>query len=468
MNKEPIELLLTHGLIVTQDDQRQIIEDGAIAVREGRIVALGSSGEITPHYQPREIVDVTDQIVFPGLINNHNHLFQVSTKGLGEDMPVHEWVGAVTAPTAIHIRPQEIYTFCLTGCLEQIHCGVTTLLDMSYRAHSFSLHERNIQAIRDSGLRGRYTTIISDFGEEYGIFPELIMPIEWFLDEYTKLLAKYPPEDRMAVWMAIGAPWTISDHGIKETLAFANQAGIPISIHINENEIDNQLSQRRYGKNIVPALDEIGFLSPDILAVHCVISDETDIDLLARNDVKISYNPVSNMYLGSGIPPMIKMSQAGLTIGIGTDGAGSNNSLDMIESMKTAALLQKVAACDASVVDAQKILDWATRDAARSIWLEEEIGSLEVGKRADMFVMAANSARNVPIHDPVATLVYSSGKENVIMTIVDGKILMKDGAILHLDEQAILNQCQIAALELADRCGSNGDLPRSYRPRRLQ
>lgn len=462
---ESIDLLLTHGLIVTQDDERTLIDDGAIAIRAGQIVALGPTAALLPRYAPKDSLNVEGSAVFPGLINTHIHLFQTGAKGLGEDMAVQEWVRVVTAPTAIQIDPTEMYLFDLTGCLEQIHCGVTTLIDMSYAAHTFELHDANIKAIRDSGLRGRYTTIISDFGEEYGVLPQLIKPIDRFLAEYTALLQKYPADDRMAVWLAIGAPWTVTDHGLVEARAFATRAGIPVVMHINENEIDNDLSQQRHGQNIIPYLDEVGFLGSDVLAIHCVVMDETDISLLARHGVKVAYNPLSNMYLGSGIAPIMQMIQAGLTVSVGTDGAASNNSLDMIESLKIAALLQKVAARNAAVVDAQTALDWATREAAKTLGLAHEIGSLEVGKKADLFVLAANSAKITPAHDPVATLIYSSGEENVVATIANGKILMRDRVIQHLDEAAILKQCQAAATSLADRCGSNQKLKRNWRPK---
>lgn len=458
MKPQSVDLLLKHGLLVTQDDERQIIVDGAIAIGAGRIAAIGPTSELAHRYQAQETVDLSDKIVFPGLINTHTHLFQVGTKGLGEDLPVQGWVEAVTAPTAIHITPDEMYLFCLTGCLEQIHCGVTTLVDMSYCAHSFALHEYNIQALRDSGLRGRYTSIISDFGEEYGVLPALIRPIDWFIREYTRLHEVYPAGDRLAVWMAIGAPWTVTDHGLKEALAYSKSTAAPMVMHINENEVDNQLFQQRHNLNIVPYLAEIGFLRPELLAVHCVVTDETDIQLYRQHDVKISHNPVSNMYLGSGIAPVIEMASAGLTISLGVDGAGSNNSQDMIESLKIAALLQKVAHKNAAVVNAQQVLDWATRDGARALGLQDEIGSLETGKRADLFVMALNSAKITPLHDPVASLVYSSGQEDVVMTIANGKVLMRDRIIQHLDEADILRRCQSAALALAGRCGSNSRL----------
>jgi 5-methylthioadenosine/S-adenosylhomocysteine deaminase len=204
-------------------------------------------------------------------------------------------------------------------------------------------------------------------------------------------------------------------------------------------------------------------LRPDLLAIHCVVTDDEDIALYRQHDVKISHNPVSNMYLGSGIAPMVKMARAGLTIGLGVDGAGSNNSQDMVETLKVAALVQKAAAQDASVIDAQTVLDWATLGGARALGLADSLGSLEPGKCADLFVVAPNSARIIPIHDPVASLVYSGGVENVLMTVANGKILMRDGVIQHVDEAETLRRCQQAALDLAGRCGSNRKVRRSWK-----
>jgi 5-methylthioadenosine/S-adenosylhomocysteine deaminase len=350
----------------------------------------------------------------------------------------------------------------LTGCLEAIRSGVTTLVDMSYAAHTFALHDANIRAMRDSGLRGRYSSIISDFGEEYGVLPALIKPIEKFLGEYETLLERHSLGDRMGIWLAIGAPWTVTDRGMAATRAFANRTGTPLVMHILENDVDNRLCQQRNGVNIVPYLAETGFLGPDLLAIHCVAVDDADIALFARHGVKVSYNPVSNMYLGSGIPPMLRLAAAGLTIGVGTDGAGSNNTQDMIESLKFAALLQKVAARDASVIDAQTILDWATRGGAEILGLADDIGTLEAGKRADLFVLSRRSPKIVPAHDPVASLIYSAGEADVSATIAGGRVLMRDGILQHIDEADVLARCQIAAQALADRCGSNSRLARRW------
>ncbi len=459
---EYVDTLFTHGLIVTQDEQRTIIADGALAVRDGRILAVGSTEELNAQTTALETINLKGDALFPGLINTHTHLFQTGVKGLGEDMPVQEWVHAVTAPTAAHINPEEAYLFALTGCLEHIHCGVTTLVDMSYAVTSMDVHDRYIAAILESGLRGRYSSIISDYGD-FGIPSQLLKPIDTFLAETTELLAEYPGDDRMGIWLAIGAPWVATDEAIRNTRTFATNTGTFLTMHLNENRIDNDLMQQRHGLDAIPYLEKIGFLGPDFLAIHCVVMSEEEIELLARRDVKVSYNPVSNMYLGSGIAPMVRMAEAGITISIGVDGAGSNNSQDMIESLKMAALLQKVGHEDAAVIDAQTVLDWATRDAAIVMGMSDKIGSLETGKKADMFVLSRNSAKIVPAHDPVSTLVYSSGQENVSLTMVDGHILMRDNQIQHLDEGDILQRSQTTALDLANRCQSNQKVTRHWR-----
>lgn len=458
----PIDLLLTHGVIVTQNAERALIPDGAVAIAGDTIIDVGPTAELTARYAPAQTLNVAGSAVFPGLVNVHTHLFQTGVKGLGEDMAVQEWVHVVTAPTAAHITAEAAYLFAINGCLEHIRCGATTLVEMSYAVPAFELHQAYIQAILDSGLRGRYSSIISDFGD-FGLPPEILKTVDDFLDETRRLQAQYPLDDRMGIWLAIGAPWVATDHAIRRTRAFATETGTFLTMHLNENEIDNELMQRRHGLDAIAYLEDIGFLGPDFLAIHCVVMTPAEIELLARRGVKVAYNPASNMYLGSGIAPMVQMARAGITVGMGVDGAGSNNSQDMIETLKLGALLQKVGARNAAVIDAQTVLDWATLGGAEILGMRDKIGSLEAGKKADLFVLALNSPKIVPAHDPVATLVYSAGEENVIHTIAGGKLLMKDRVMQHIDEADILRRSQRAALALADRSGSNRKLTRHWR-----
>ncbi len=204
----------------------------------------------------------------------------------------------------------------------------------------------------------------------------------------------------------------------------------------------------------MPFLEEVGFWGPDVLAVHCVRLEPEDIEILVHHDVKISHNPISNMYLGSGAAPIVELRRAGLTVGLGTDGAASNNSQDMIETCKCAGLVQKMAHRDPSAITAADVLDMATIDGARAIGQGKRLGSLEAGKQADLFIYDPYQPRSVPVLDPVASLVFSAGPEGVVTTVVAGKVLLEKRQITTVDEAALLRECQEAAHALAKRAGT--------------
>jgi 5-methylthioadenosine/S-adenosylhomocysteine deaminase len=451
-----IDLLVEHALVVTQNDRRDVIEDGAVAVQGGRLVAVGRTTEVAAQYTATKTLHARKRALFPGLINTHTHLFQSAVKGLGEDMDVQDWVQAVTFPTAVSMSAEEVYLATLVSCLENLRSGATTVVDFMYPLGDPALHEAVIRAMLDSGLRGRYTRMVNDAGAEAGISPALIHPAEKCLAHAAELIERYPASvgGRLEIGLAVGAIWGISEAALRQTRHFASQHGVPITMHINESPFDNRSSVERFGRATIPMLAHTGLLGPDLLAVHCVHMTDGDIALFAAHDVKISYNAVSNMYLGSGIPPICQMTQAGLTIALATDGAGSNNNQDMLETLKFSALLQKVAAQDASAVSAQTAVDWATRGGAQALGRAAEIGSIEVGKRADFFIMDPYTPKAIPVHDPLATLVYSAGQANVVTTVVDGRVLLEDGVFQQLDEMALLVETQRAAQNLAQRCGT--------------
>jgi 5-methylthioadenosine/S-adenosylhomocysteine deaminase len=451
-----VDLLVQHALVITQNEQREVIEDGALAVLGGRLAAVGPTAGVAAQFTAPKIIDARRRALFPGLVNTHTHLFQAAVKGLGEDMGVEQWVQAVTFPTAVTMSPEEVYLLSLVSCLEILRSGATTVVDFMYPVSDPALHEAVIRALLDSGLRGRYSRMVNDTGEQAGILPQLIQPADEALAHAAELIERYHGggNDRMEVGLSVGSVWGITESGLQATRRFADEYHAPITMHINESKYDNASARERFGRATVPMLAHTGLLGPDLLAVHCVHMTDEDIALFARHDVKISYNAVSNMYLGSGIPPMIKLAQAGLAISLGTDGAGSNNNQDMLETLKFSALLQKVAAEDASVVRAQTAVDWATRGGAKALGLEAEIGSLEPGKRADFFLVDPYTPKATPVHDPLATLVYSAGQANVVTTVVDGQVLLEDGVFQQLDEAAVLLEAQRAAQNLARRSGT--------------
>lgn len=451
-----VDLLVQHALIITQDDQRRSIDDGALAVRGDRIVALGSTAEVTAAYTAPRVIDATGRALFPGLLNIHTHLFQAAVKGLGEDMPVEQWVQAVTFPTAAVITPEEAYLLALVSCLENLRSGATTVMDFMYGMRDPALHDAVIQAMLDSGLRGRYTRTIVDAGADMGIPPTMLQPAEEALAHAQALQAKYngAGEGRLDIGLAIGVIWAMTEPGLRAVRRVADATGMTITMHVNETPFDNVSAQQHWGRDTIPMLAETGVLGPDFIAVHCVHMTDADIDLFTRHNVRIAYNAVSNMYLGSGIAPITRLAADSLTIGLATDGSGSNNCQDMLETLKFSALLQKVGRMDPSCVLAQQALDWATRGGAAALGLGDQIGALAPGMKADFFLANPFTPKAIPVHDPVATLVYSAGQANVETVVVAGRVLMEGGVFIHLDEAKILRDAQRAAQNLAQRAGT--------------
>ena len=450
-----VDLVIHHAHIFTQNDRRDVIKDGALAIKNGIIQAVADDASVTTAYNATRVIDAGGQAVFPGFVNTHTHLFQSSVKGLGEDLALGDWLRQVTVPTSQAMNADEMYVFALLSCIENIRSGATTIHEFSYPLPTPEMHEATVRAMQASGLRGRYSRGIGDGGEQFGNSPRFIRPIEFSLDHVRALHASTSsPGSIVDIGIAIGIIWGMTEHGLRSIRAFANETGLPISMHVNEVPFDGECSMIAWGKHTVPMLEHTGLLAPDFLAVHCVYMTPEDIATFTKYKVSVSYNAVSNMILGSGIPPIIDMMRAGINICIATDGSGSNNSNDMLESLKFSALLQRAACRDASVVTAPIALDWATRNGAQAMGYLNKIGSLEPGKCADLFVFNAATAKATPQHDPIATLVHSSGPANISTVIVNGRVLLDEGRLLLVDEPRLIQQAQEMAIALSKRCGT--------------
>jgi 5-methylthioadenosine/S-adenosylhomocysteine deaminase len=282
------------------------------------------------------------------------------------------------------------------------------------------------------------------------------------LADARRLVDTYGPQRE---WLAPGATWALEVESLKATRALAAERGLHLSLHTDEVTYDSEESLRRFGMRTLPFLESIGFLGPDILHAHCVQLTEDDCQIMARHGGAVSYNPVSNMYLGSGVPPIPRLLELGVRVSLGADGAASNNSQDMLEALKVAALLPKVAHRDPSIFTAPDSLRIATSGGAASLG-RADFGTLGVGKRADLFVFDPRHAKSIPVHDPVSTLVYSSGEVNVRTTVVGGRVVLEDGRITGLDEAALLAEAQALAEELAERAGTRARLTGRWLRRR--
>jgi 5-methylthioadenosine/S-adenosylhomocysteine deaminase len=435
------DLLIAGGTVVSARPDG-LVTNGSIAIRGTSIESIG------PLVDAERTIDATGMLIFPGLVNTHTHLYQTLLKGLGDDLPLMDWLDACTLPSLPHLTPRMCYVAAALGCIESLRSGCTTIFDYMVDTASVEIYDAILQAFADVGIQGILGRGLRDRQAE-----NVILDLPSFGEQVAdcmRLLDRYGPE---RVWLAPGATWAMEPESLLATRRMANDRGARISLHTDEVVFDSEESLRRFGQRTLPYLDSIGFLGPDVLHAHCVQLTEQDCAILARHGGKVSYNPVSNMYLGSGVPPIPRLLDLGVTVGLGADGAASNNSQDMLEALKVGALLPKVAARDPSVFTAGDALRLATSGGAAALG-RSDFGTLEVGMRADLFIFDPLHAKSVPVHDPVSTLVYSSGEANVMSTIVGGRVVLDHGRVTGVDEAAILREAQQLADELAALAGT--------------
>ena len=447
-----VDLLISGGMIVTARPDGLTIADGGIAIQGERIVALGARAEIEAQFQAARTIDATGQIIFPGLVDTHTHLYQTLLKGLGDDLPLMEWLDACTLPSIPHLTARMCYVAAALGCIESLRSGCTTIFDYMIDHSDPEVYDAILQAFDDVGIQGVLGRGLRDRQAENVRVP--LPPIESQLADCVRLVDQY---GSARVWLAPGATWALEADSLKATRQLADQRGLRLSLHTDEVLFDSAESMRRFGMRTLPFLDSIGFLGPDILHAHCVQLSEEDCQILARHDGKVSYNPVSNMYLGSGVPPIPRLLELGVTVSLGADGAASNNSQDMIEALKIGALLPKVAHRDPAIFTAPDALRVATSGGAKAMG-RDDFGWLEAGKRADLFIFDPLHAKSIPVHDPVSTLVYSSGQVNVRTTVVGGRVVLDDRRIVGVAEESILREAQTLAEELSVTAGTREQL----------
>lgn len=448
------DLLIKNAYAVTMNKSRQILDNAGIAVLEDKIVEIGASGEIESKYAADKTIDAKGKFVFPGFVSTHTHLFQVLLKGLGRDKPLLEWLDSSVRRALCKIDKECCYYAAMTGCIEAIRTGTTTVLDYMYCHGQEDLDSSVMQAFKDIGIRGilgRGNTKTDNFPKEFAC--EHNETEEMFLAEVERLALEYRGHSRLSVAIAPGVVWDVSDDGFKKIRELANRLKIPITMHLVETEDDDEYSLRAKGMKTVPFLEKMGILGPDFIGVHCVHMTEEDIALFKKYDVKVSHNPVSNMILASGIAPVPEFIRAGITVSLAFDGAASNDTQDMLEVIKTAALQHKAATRNAAAVSASDVLEMATLGGAKAVLMEERIGSLEAGKKADLFVYNPINARSIPVLDPVSAIVYSSGQANVETSVIDGRVVLENGRITNADEEEILFRTQQLAVELIRKAG---------------
>jgi 5-methylthioadenosine/S-adenosylhomocysteine deaminase len=429
-----VALLVTNGTVVTMDAGRRVIANGAVAVDAGRIVATGTAAEIKAAHAGRETLDAGGGIVLPGLINAHTHAPMVLFRGVADDLRLMEWLQKYIFPAeAKTVTPEMVRVGTRLAALEMIQSGTTTFADMYY------FEEEIGRAARAAGLRAVLGQTIIGFPVADARTPaEGLARAESFLREFAgdELITAVP---------APHAPYTVDEATLRAIRDLADRYRVPVLTHLAETEDEVTMLREKYRLTPTAWLESVGFLGPRVVAAHGVWLTDADIEIVRRTGAAISHNPESNMKLASGVAPVPKYLAAGVRVGLGTDGAASNNDLDMFEAMRQAALLHKLASKDPRTLPAAAVLEMATIGGARALGLDGRVGSLEPGKRADLIVVAMDGARQTPMYAPVSHLVYVARGGDVRDTVVNGRVLMRDRRVRTLDERVVLADARAIA-----------------------
>lgn len=426
-------ILIKNAIILNPGENDCLKTTSSLLIKDDIIAEIGDN--ITE--KADKVIDGEGKILMPGLINTHTHLSMTLFRGLADDLSLDTWLNDYIWPVEAHLNGYYCYIGALLGAVELIKSGTTTFSDMYFYMEDVA------RAVDEAGLRAVLSYGMIDFADEEKRRAEIAANVDLFKN------CNNAAEGRIKVFFGPHAPYTASKELLDEVRDLASKFNTGIHIHVAETQKEVEDILEQTGKRPFEYLDDIGFLGPNVVAAHAVWLSEEEIDIIMDREVKISHNPCSNMKLASGISPVANMLSHDICVSIGTDGASSNNNLDLIEEMKTASLLQKVATLDPKVLTSEETLAMATINGARTLGLENEIGSIEVGKKADLILIDTDEANMTPDSSCISSnVVYAAKGSNVDTTICNGKILMENRKLTTLDEEEIYKKARAAIVEL--------------------
>jgi 5-methylthioadenosine/S-adenosylhomocysteine deaminase len=423
---EKLDLLIRNGTILTMDPENTVFEKGIIGIHGNTISYVGTNED--KGFQAKQIIDAKGGLVLPGLINGHTHAAMSLFRGLADDLPLMEWLNNYIFPAEKRLDSDFVFTGTLLACAEMILSGTTTFCDM------YLFEEEVARASKQAGMRSLVGEVLYDFeSPNYG-------PVEKGLKYAEDLIQAWEGDPLVSIAVEPHTLFTCSPELLSASHELATKYGVPLIIHVAEtrNEVDD--IKKRYGKRPIEHLDSLGILGPHLIAVHCVHLQEDEIQLLAEHQVKVIHNPESNMKLASGIAPIPDMLAKQVTVGLGTDGCASNNNLDLFAEMDTAAKLHKLNTMDTTVMDALTVLRMATVEGARALGLGDIVGSIELGKKADIIIVDTNKPHLTPLYNPVSHLVYAARGNDVSHSIINGRLVMEERRLLTLDFSEIMKK----------------------------
>jgi len=421
-----ITLQINARWIITVDSDNSVLENHALIIQHDKIIDILPQQE-ADKYQAERCIELNDHALLPGFINAHTHAAMSLLKGLADDLPLEEWLNEHIWPAeAALANSQFVHDGSALAIAEMIRGGTTCFNDMYF------FIDQTAAVAAQSGIRANIGIPVIDF------------PTRWAknLDEYiSKGLAvrdQFSAESLLSFSFAPHAPYTVSDHSLKRIQPLMDELGLSMHIHAHETADEVKQSLATHGQTPISRLNQLGLLGPDFISVHMTELNDEDIQLLVEHGVHVVHCPESNLKLASGFCPVIKLLKAGINVAIGTDGSASNNDIDMLGEIRSAALLAKGMSKQADALPAHQALRMATINGAKALGLEDTIGSLEIGKQADLFAINLNSIETQPVYDVVSTLIYSANRSQITDLWVAGKQLMENQRLTTLDETALL------------------------------
>jgi len=434
-----VDILIRSGIVVPMTE-RKILKGTSIVVNEGKIVDIGPDKVIRKEYSPDVEIDASNRIVIPGLINTHTHLAMTLFRGVMDGVSGMEWLDRAWSIES-NLTRDDVYWGSMLGCLEMIKSGTTCFAD-----HYFFM-DAVVDAVKSSSIRAALAQAIIEEGGPRGI--------DTTLEGSLNFAKKYHGNAKGRITCMLGphSAYTCSPDLLKEVKELSDETGLRVHIHLSEGRSELKIVKEKYNTTPIRLLKSIGLLNPKLLAAHVVFADEEEIELLKESGVNVNHNPICKMKGGHGISPVSKMLRKGINVSLGTDGAGSNNNLDLLEEMKFAALLQPLAERDPKAISAWDVLEMATVRGARALGIEDEVGTIEVGKKADLVLLKRKVPHMIPFHNIPSLIVYSANGNDVDTVIIDGKVVMRNKEVLTVKEEDVMREAQRIFEDLLDRSG---------------
>jgi len=438
--KVSADIIIEHAQVLTMDSNHSQYDNSSVVIKQGRILDIGPTDSIALKYKASRTIDATGKLVMPGLVNTHTHIPMNLFRGYSDDQNLQDWLHKYIFPLeAKYVTARNVRLGAQLAMIEMLKSGTTIFNDMYF------YEDEAAKVAKEIGMRA----IVC---ESMISFPVANAKTYKESMAYTeKLIKKWKGDSIVTVGVAVHSPYTCTSELIKEAWALAHKYNVPFNIHVAETQWEIDSIQKTFHCTPVEYLNKLGVLSENVIAAHCVYLTDNDIAIMVEKKAGAAHNPECNMKLSSGVAPVPAMLKKGMKVGLGTDGAASNNNLDMFQAMYTAALLHKLTSKEPTVMNAQEVVDMATINGAKVLGMDKLIGSLEKGKSADLLIIDLKRPEIYPIYKNIySSIVYSMNSSAVNTVIINGKIVMDNRKVLNIDENKVLEQVKLLADSIAN------------------